>query len=63
MSKKFITVTYESLMFILIIASVVLSFSEDPALKLFDNFVYGLLVIDFAVRFLKSPNKWKFIKR
>ncbi|QPC47811.1 potassium channel family protein [Mangrovibacillus cuniculi] len=55
--------TYESLMFILIITSVVLSFSEDPALQLFDNFVYGLLVIDFAVRFFKSPNKRKFIKQ
>lgn len=60
---KKIVITYEILMFILIIVSLFFAFSDDKRFILYDRIIWIIFVIDYIVRFLHSENKWTYVKK
>ncbi|WP_110111936.1 potassium channel family protein [Bacillus sp. CGMCC 1.16541] len=60
--KRF-AIVYEFILFILALISFVLTWSEEGQYGLLDTSVWIIFVVDIAVRFFSSPNKWEYIKR
>ncbi|MBO0588589.1 potassium channel family protein [Sporosarcina sp. E16_8] len=60
---KKITITYEILMLILVIVSLLFAFSENEQIVLYDRIIWIIFVIDYTVRFLRSENKWTYVKK
>ncbi len=53
---------YESIMFILVLISLVFAFSESTNFLLLDGIIWFIFVIDYTVRLIHSDNKWVYIK-
>ncbi|MBO0603707.1 hypothetical protein I2483_18755 [Sporosarcina sp. E16_3] len=60
---KKITITYEILMLILVIVSLLFAFLENEQIVLYDRIIWIIFVIDYTVRFLRSENKWAYVKK
>lgn len=60
---KKVTITYEIIMFILVIISLLFAFSENERLILYDRIIWMIFVIDYTVRLLRSENKWTYVKK
>ncbi|MFD1928803.1 potassium channel family protein [Sporosarcina siberiensis] len=60
---KKVTITYEILMFFLVVLSLLFAFSENVQFVLFDRIIWIIFVIDYTVRLLRSPNKWTYVKK
>lgn len=59
--KKLILL-YEIFMFILVLISLFLAFSEYEELALLDTAIWFLFVIDYTVRLKRAEHKWAYIK-
>lgn len=59
---KKLTVSYEIIMFLLIIVSLFFAFSENETLLLYERFIWVIFVIDYTVRLILSDKKWAYIK-
>ncbi|WP_233569520.1 hypothetical protein [Planomicrobium sp. Y74] len=59
---KKLTVTYEVFMFVLVIISLFLAFSENEQLLFYDKLIWVVFVIDYITRLILSEKKWSYIK-
>ncbi|MFC0472149.1 potassium channel family protein [Halalkalibacter kiskunsagensis] len=55
--------TYEISMAILAFASILFMMSDNAFIQNLDFYIWIIFVIDVSVRFIKSENKWDYIKR
>lgn len=60
--KKVILI-YEFLMFLLVLISLFLAFSENLQAIWLDRSIWLLFVIDYTVRLTKAEGKWQYIKK
>ncbi len=60
--KKAILI-YEFLMFILVLISLFIAFSDDLQAVWLDRAIWFLFVIDYSVRLTKAEHKWQYIKK
>lgn len=60
---KKLVVTYEILMFILVISSLFFAFSENKTFINYDRIIWIIFVLDYFVRFSRSENKWIYVKK
>lgn len=60
---KKLVVTYEILMFILVIISLFFAFSENKTFINYDCIIWIIFVLDYFVRFSRSENKWIYVKK
>lgn len=59
---KKITIAYEVFMFVLVIISLFLAFSENEQLLFYDRLIWAVFVIDYTTRLVRSEKKWAYIK-
>lgn len=60
---KKLVVTYEILMFILVVISLFFAFSENKTFINYDRIIWIIFVLDYFVRFSRSENKWIYVKK
>lgn len=60
--KKAILI-YEFLMFLLVLISIFIAFSEDFQALWLDSAIWFLFVVDYTVRLTKAEHKWQYIKK
>lgn len=63
MLMKKLVVTYEIIMFILVIISLFFAFSENKTFINYDRIIWIIFVLDYFVRFSRSENKWIYVKK
>lgn len=60
---KKIYITYEIIMFILVLISLFLAFSTNEQLFFYDRIIWIVFVADYVVRLISSKKKWEYIKK
>lgn len=63
MKKNLRSFLYEIIMFILALVSVSFIWIDSTSFQWLDWFIWAIFVIDVSVRFMKSENKWLYIKQ
>ncbi len=57
------TILYEVIMFVLVIISIMFAFSDNEHFVIYDRIIWVIFVIDYVFRFLRSKNKWTYVKK